>query len=600
VDTSVAHLAGALGVPVWVALPFNPDWRWLLGRADSPWYPSMRLFRQTQHGHWPDVFERIAAELKRATAEKRADSNLGNTLRNQGRPANAAASFQETSPQTPDHAQAHNNLGKALLKQGKLGEAAASFQEALRHKPDYAEAHNNLGLAFIHQGKREEAAARWQKALELKPDYAEAHNNLGNVLLEQGKPEEAAASFQKALRLNPDYAEAHNNLGNVLLVQGKLEGAQASYQQAVRLKPNYAEAHNNLGIALQGQGKSAAEAVLNFEQAIRLKPDFAEAHYNLSMLWLLLGNFEQGWPEYEWRWRTKDYSSAPRPQPAWDGRPLDGKTILLHAEQGLGDTLQFIRYAAMVKQRGATVVAECPPALLDVLAGCSGIDQLLPLGGPLPACDVHAHLLSLPGLCRTSLATIPAAVPYLVADRSRVGHWRDRLAAVSGFKAGICWQGNPANKNDRRRSVPLAQFAPLAAVPGLRLVSLQKGPGREQWTALAGQWPVLDLPGDGEESSQAWVDTAALVCALDLVITVDTAVAHLAGALGVPVWVALPFSPDWRWLLGRADCPWYPTMRLFRQTRLGHWPDVFERIAAELKAATAAKRANSSSCKVGY
>jgi len=229
---------------------------------------------------------------------------------------------------------------------------------------------------------------------------------------------------------------------------------------------------------------------------------------------------------------------------------------------------------------------------LGVLSGCAGIDQLLPEGGPLPACDVQAPLLSLPGLCGTTLATIPAEVPYLVADHSRVGHWRDRLAAVSGFKVGICWQGNPGHKHDRLRSVPLVQFAPLAEVPGLRLVSLQQGPGREQWAALAGHWPVVDLPGQAEEPSQAWMETAALVCALDLVITVDTAVAHLAGALGVPVWVALPFSPDWRWLLGREDSPWYPTMRLFRQARPGDWAEVFGRIAVALKRATEEKRAN--------
>jgi len=302
------------------------------------------------------------------------------------------------------------------------------------------------------------------------------------------------------------------------------------------------------------------------------------------MLWLLLGNFEQGWPEYEWRWQMRGVPSSPRPQAHWDGSALDGKTILLYAEQGLGDTIQFIRYAAVVKHGGGTVVAECHPALLGSLAGCAGIDQLLPQGGPLPACEVQAPLLSLPGLCGTTLATIPAEVPYLVADRSRVEHWRDRLAAFSGFKVGICWQGEPGHKNDRRRSVPLAQFTPLAEVPGLRVVSLQKGPGREQWTSLAGQWPVVDLPGQEEEPSQAWMDTAALVCALDLVITVDTAVAHLAGALGVPVWLALPFSPDWRWLLGREDSPWYPTARLFRQTSPGDWDEVFLRIRDALGA----------------
>jgi len=479
----------------------------------------------------------------------------------------------------PDCAEAHNSLGNVFLGQRKLPLAVASYQQAVRLKPDYADAHNNLGNALREQGQLGEAVASLEQALRLRPDFAEAHNNLGIALQGQGKLAEAVIHWEQALRLRPDFAEAHNNLGIVLDRQGKLTEAVLSFHQALRLRPDFAEGHYNLAKTLHEQGK-VAEAVASCQQALRLKPDYAEAHYNLGVLWLLLGNYEQGWPEYERRWQI--FPSSPRPQPPWDGSPLDGKTILLHAEQGRGDTLQFIRYAAVVKQRGGTVVAECHPALLGVLAGCAGVDHLLPRGGPLPACDVQAPLLSLPGLCGTTLTTIPAEVPYLVADPSRVKHWRNRLGAISGFKVGICWQGKPGHNNDRRRSVPLAQFAPLAEVPGVRLVSLQHGPGREQWAALAGHWPVVDLPGHAEESSQGWVDTAALVCALDLVITVDTAVAHLAGALGVPVWLALPFSPDWRWLLEREDNPWYPTMRLFRQTRPGHWPDVFERIAAEV------------------
>jgi len=488
-------------------------------------------------------------------------------------------------------------LGLIACQTGRDNLAVDYLQGALRLKPDWAEAHNNLGNVFIIQKNLPQAVASYQQALRLKPDHAEAHNNLAIALEGQGKLAEAVVSFEQALRLKPDYAEAHYNLGTALQGQGKLAEAVVHFEQALRLKPDYAEAHYNLGTALQEEVK--AEAVASYQEALRLRPDYAEAHHNLSMLWLLQGNFEQGWPEYEWRWQTKEFLSSSRPHPKWDGSPLDGKTILLYAEQGLGDTLQFIRYAAVVKQRGGTVVAESYPDLLGVLAGCPGIDHLLLPGGPLPACDVRAPLLSLPGLCGTTLATIPAEVPYLVADRSRVGHWRDRLAAVSGFKVGICWQGSPGHKNDRRRSVPLAQFAPLAEIPGLRLVSLQKGPGREQWAALAGNWPVVDLPGQAEEPSQSWVDTAALVCTLDLVITVDTAIAHLAGALGVPVWVALPFSPDWRWLLGREDSPWYPTMRLFRQSRHDHWPDVFERIAVELKRVIAEKQVHDSSCKVG-
>jgi len=576
-------------------------------------------------GRWDEAEASCREALRYQPESPEAHNNLGNVLNQRGRPQEAVASFREALRWRPGYAEAQNNLGLALAGQGQVEEAMACYREVLRIRPDLPEPHFNLGNAFRTQGRSAEAIARLEQAVRLRPDYAEAHYNLGSALAEQGRLAEAVRSYREALRCQPDSPEAHYNLGNVLNQMGNVQDAAASFGEALRWRPGYVGAHNNLGLALAAQGQFA-EAMVCYREALRHEPDLAEAHYNvgnaliqmgnvqeaetcylealrhgpdlpgahlgLSTLWLLLGNFEQGWPEYEWRWQMKDFPSSPRSQPKWDGRLLDGKTILLHAEQGLGDTLQFIRYAAVVKQRGGTVVAECQPSLLGVLAGCPGIDQLVREGEPLPACDVQAPLLSLPGLCGTALATIPAEVPYLVAYRSRVEHWRDRLAAVSGFKVGICWQGYPGHKNDRRRSVPLEQFVPLAEVPGLRLVSLQKGPGSEQWTALAGHWPVAGLPGQAEEPSEGWVDTAALVCALDLVITVDTAVAHLAGALGVPVWVALPFSPDWRWLLGRADSPWYPTMRLFRQTRLGHWSDVFERIAAELQRAKAEKRAN--------
>jgi hypothetical protein len=431
------------------------------------------------------------------------------------------------------------------------------------------------------QGKLPEAVASYQQALRLRPDSAATHYSLGSALQVQGKFAEAAASYREALRLRPDYVEALNNLGNTLREQGQLSESVASFERAMILRPQSVEAYINLAAALQDQGKRS-EAADRLEQALRLRPDFAEARYNRSMLWLLQGNFEQGWPEYENRWRLKDDPASTRSLPRWDGSSLAGKTILLFAEQGMGDTLQFIRYSAVVKERGAKVVAEVPPALMGVLAGCPGIDQLVPQGDPLPPCDLQAALMSLPGLCGTTLASIPAMILYLVTDPSRVAHWRGQLASVSGFKVGICWQGNPAYKHDRRRSVLLAQFAPLAEIPGICLVNLQRGPGGDQWDAIARAWPTVDLIGLAQEPHEAWMESAALICALDLVITVDTAVAHLAGALGKPVWVALPFSPDWRWLLEREDSPWYPTLRLFRQTQPEDWPGVFQRIRQAL------------------
>jgi len=510
-----------------------------------------------------------------------AHNNLGNVLTQLGQLDEAVASFQRALRLNPRYAEAHVNLGNALRQQGKLDEAMASYRQAVHYKPDFAGAHDNLGVAYRAAGKLEEAVANHRQALHLDPNVAETHHNLGATLSELGKREEAVASYWQAIRLKPGLAEAQSGLAIVLWQQGHLAEAEAGLQQALCHLPHHAEMHYQLGFVLWEQGK-LTEAVGCFQQAVRLKQDFADPHYMLGRYWLLQGKLEHGWSEVEWRWKLKECPPRHFAQPCWGGGRLEGKTILLHAEQGFGDTLHFIRYAALVKQQGCTVVVECQPDLLRLLTSCSGIDHLLPLGTPLPAFDVQAPLLSLPGLCGTTLATIPANIPYLVADRARVGHWRDRLAAIPGFKVGICWQGNPQNTNDRRRSVPLTQFAPLAAVPGVRLVSLQHGPGSEQLTALAGPWTIVDLLGQAEESAQGWVDSAALVRALDLVITVDTAVVHLAGALGVPVWVALPFVPDWRWLREREDSPWYPTVRLFRQTTLGDWDTVFAHMAAEL------------------
>jgi tetratricopeptide (TPR) repeat protein len=541
-----------------------------------------RAWQEYQAGHWPQAVDYLESALRIKPDFAEAHNQLGLALQQLGRVRDALFSYERAVQLKPDLGEAHNNLGSLLRRQGKLTEAVVHFERALHLMPASAEMHYNLANALKEQGKLAEAAAHYRQAIHLRPDFAWAHHNLGIVLLEQGVLIEAEGCLNQVLRIDPSLADAHYNLGIVYQEQGKLNDAVAALREALQLNPNHREAHNNLGVALRVRGEWA-DAEVSFEQALRLNLDFAEARNNRAMLWLLLGKYEQGWREYKWRWRTRPFSSSPRPGPLWDGGPLGGKTIMLHAEQGLGDTLQFIRYAAVVKERGATVLVACQPELLGVLSGCPGVDRLLPQDGPLPACAMHAPLLSLPGLCGTTLPTIPATVPYLVAAQDRVARWRQHLAAVPGFKVGICWQGSPRHQDDRRRSVPLSQFQPLAEVPGIRLVPLQRGPGEEQWAACARRWPVVELPGLAQGPSEAWVETAALIAALDLVVTVDTAVAHLAGALGRPVWVPLQFSPDWRWLLQRIDSPWYPTMRLFRQSREGDWAGVFARIAAELR-----------------
>jgi hypothetical protein len=296
------------------------------------------------------------------------------------------------------------------------------------------------------------------------------------------------------------------------------------------------------------------------------------------LAWLVSGDLERGWPEYEWRWRTKDFPRRSFAAPRWDGEALEGRTILLYAEQGLGDTLQFIRYAPLVQRRGGVVLVEAQPALVPLLKSCPGIDQLVPSGSPLPDFDVQVPLLSLPALLHTTRDTVPADMPYLSADPARSERWAAELRGIPGFRIGIAWQGNPTYRDDRHRSLPVKHFEPLARLPGVRLVSLQKGFGREQLASVP-DWNVLDLADRLDEAGGAFMDTAAVMQHLDLVVTSDTAIAHLAGALGVPVWVVLPFARDWRWLLDREDCPWYLTMRLFRQKRWGDWDELFTRVA---------------------
>ncbi len=316
-----------------------------------------------------------------------------------------------------------------------------------------------------------------------------------------------------------------------------------------------------------------------FHEALRLKPDYAEAHTNLSYAHYFQGDFESWWFEYEWRWKCRSCLPPAFPPPYWDGSSLEGKRILLFVEQGLGDTIQFIRYAPLVKQRGATVALQCQPSMLRLLATCEGIDQIVPKGVDPPAADVRIPLMSLPRVFRTTLANIPAQVPYLSVDPELCMRWRQPLEQVDGFKVGIAWQGNPDHLRDQQRSAPLVAFEPLAKIPGVRLVSLQQGIGRAQLPELAGPMGVLDLSDRVED----FADTAALVSNLDLVISVDTSVAHLAGAMGVPVWVAIQLLPEWRWMLEREDSPWYPTMRLFRQRSWGDWAGVFERMAETLR-----------------
>lgn len=529
---------------------------------------------------------REAVRLRPEDAETLAQ--LGVALAESGQRGEAIACFEQALHRHPESATTHNNLGIALAQEGRLTEAVASLERALQVQPEYAEACYNLASVLQQLGRRDEAITRFQQCLRSQPNHAGACNNLGLALTEAKKPHEAIVVLQHAVRLRPDMKEAHNNLGLAYTDLGRFAEAEASFQQALRLDSRYAEAHSNLGSAYKEQGR-LEEALACYDMALRLTPDAVSTQYNRSLALLQQGDYERGWPAYEWRWRRPPTPPRPFTQPCWDGAPRPEQTILLWSEQGLGDTIQFVRYAALVKERVGRVVLECPPPLVALLSSCPGVDQVVAEGEPLPDFDVQAPLLSLPALCGTTLSTVPAQVPYVHSDPARVESWRARLAGACGFRIGVVWQGNPRHGWDRHRSLPLACLEPLARVKGVRLVGLQKGPGREQIADIARRFDVLDLGGELDESGGAFVDTAAVMQSLDLVVTVDTAAAHVAGALGVPVWLALAAIADWRWLRQRDDTPWYPSMRLFRQERLGDWRTIFARMADELRPLVAAR-----------
>ncbi|HEV3117774.1 MAG TPA: tetratricopeptide repeat protein [Gemmataceae bacterium] len=548
-----------------------------------------------------------------------AHNNLGAALRHLERYDEAVACYRRALELAPNYPDAYNNLGDAYKALDKLDEAVANYREAIRLQPNHPEAHNNLGAVFVKQGRYDDAIACHQQALQLRPHFAEAHNNLANAYLGQRRHGDAIAGYREALRLKPNYPEAYSNLGIALAGVDRFDEALACYAEALRLKPDYAEAHANLGNVYQEMGRPE-EALPHYQRALQIRPDYtdgyvnraqarllqgkldqaledieqvlcrrrdhADAHMGRALIWLVQGDFERGFAEYEWRWKCKNLTPFTFQQPVWDGAPLHGRTILLHAEQGLGDTLHFIRYAGLVKARGGRVIVACQKPLIKLLTGCPGIDQLVPYDAPLPVFDLYAPLLSLPRILGTTVATIPAPIPYVFADAGLIAHWQGELSRYPAtFKIGVTWQGNPGFSADRRRSFPLKLFAPLAGMPGVQLFSLQKTHGLDQLAGAAERFSIIDLGSKLDEASGPFTDTAAVIRNLDLVIGPDTSICHLAGALGVPVWLCLSYSAEWRWLLEREDTPWYPATRLFRQQRPGDWEGVFERISRELEEA---------------
>lgn len=507
---------------------------------------------------------------------------LGLAEHQQGASEPAIQHIREALRLKPDFPEAHYNLGNVLRDLKRPAEAAACYQQALRWRPESAETHYNLANALHDLHQYALAAESYERAVQLRPNYQKAINNLGNCYMDLDRHAEAVECYARLIEMNPGYAKAHTNLGNALRHVGRLDEAVAACRRALQLEAENAEAHNNLAAALLDQGH-IDQALAEFDHAIELRPDYAEGRMNRGMALLQTGQYQRGWKDYEWRWQSKAFVPRGFSQPLWDGSPLAGRTILIHAEQGLGDTLQGLRYVPEVKRRGGRVLLECSPVLHRLLESLGGVDQLLPLGGELPDFDVHAPVLSLPLLLGLPEPRQLQNVPYLRPTPELLEQWRRRLAEIPGFKIGLNWQGNPKYPSDRQRSIPLSQLLPLAEIPGVRLISLQKNAGIEQLQSLPNPDLVLDLGKELDLDSGPFMDTAAVMMCLDLVVTVNTAICHVAGALGAPVWVLLSTAPDWRWLPHGENTDWYPTMRLFRQSIPGEWEAVVQQVAQSLR-----------------
>ncbi len=544
--------------------------------------------------------------------------NLGEVLIASERIDEAISTYDQVLEIRPGDAEALNNLGNALGKKGRTDEAINCLRKALVLMPDYVEAHYNLGSLLWQTGDVDQAVPLLQQAVTLNPDFGAAWLNLGCVLLRIKRPDEAIASLRRAVALMPRSASAHSNLGAALIDQNALlegiesclrattldaehgdayrnlcaaylkldqiEKAISSGRHAARFSPNCADAHWNLSVALL-RASQYEEAARACREAIACRADFADPHANLGLILLLLGQYREGWKEHEWRWQSRACATPRRnfPAPPWDGSPAPGRTILVHAEQGFGDTIQFLRYLPLVRAKAdaARVIFECPPELARLLAHSRDWNAEIVArrdweGTGLPAFDRHVPLLSLPWRLGW-FEPMGAPSPYLCADEKRRTEWKTKLGAAQGLRVGVVNAGSPVHTNDRNRSLPLEKLAPLFEIAGITFHSLR--PLKDHRPAIAESGLI-----DWSEHLLDFSDTAALIAHLDLVITVDTAVAHLAGALGKPVWILLPFSPDWRWGLESEETPWYPTMRLLRQSMPGDWTSVVVLVGRMLRA----------------
>jgi len=492
----------------------------------------------------------------------------------------AEAAFRQGLHARPDRLELLNNLGSALIGQGRAVEAQEVLRQALAKSPDHPVVLRNLADALRRAGDVAAAEAHYRKAVAVAPRAPVSHYQLGFFLEAERRYEEALAAFREALRLKPAYADAHNMAGVALLKLGRLEEALGQLRQALRGQPSSALFHANLGLCHRSRGEYE-DALAAFDKAIELRADYADAHFGRALIHLLLGDFERGWREFEWRLQTADFSGIRKlPVPRWEGADLRGKTIFVYAEQGYGDTIQFFRYLRLLRGRNpAKIVFCCDEVLRDLFAGIPDYDAFTTRVQPPADASCHIPLMSLPGLFGTRTGTVPADVPYLRVAPALVERWRERLGRAPGRRIGIAWAGRPTHPNDYSRSCPVREFLPLFdAFPHFDFVSLQVGKASGLVQKVAETRSLVDFSPE----IRNFTDTAAIIENLDLVITVDTVVAHLAGALGKPVWVLLNFDPDWRWLRKEETTAWYPTMRLFRQPRPGDWRAIMDAVRGRL------------------
>ena len=563
VDTSICHVAGALGLPVWLLIPWMPDWRWLLHREDSPWYPSVRILRQPAYRDWASVLQSLSSDL----SELAYPQSPGGQRRQQ-----AAHTLVEQ--------------GRVLLERNEPALARPAFWQALRECPTHARAASALAIAAFRAGDTHAALMMGSRACRQSPNDPENWSNTGAFFKAAGDLQRALDFQTTAVQVAHQSPQAQANLGNTLGALHRWPEALEATRKAVALVPGSSEYLYNLGIALKENGLFD-EALQTFRRAQQLAGGHIRAALHEALLELLTGDLAAGWKHYESRWSQPDAKEVRHfPQPLWTGQDLTGKTILLHAEQGFGDTFQFLRYIPLLAARGAKVLLVVQSDVQSIAGRVQGIAQLIPNGGELPPFDLQCPLLSLPAAFGTEVNTIPANTPYLSALPERTAFWRARLGPARAYRVALVWAGRPTHGNDANRSLALQHLENLLRLEGVEAISVQKGDALAQIDKLPEGCKLLNISPE----IQSFEDTAAILCEVDELVTVDTSVAHLAGGLGRQVRVLLPLIPDWRWLLSRADSPWYPTARLYRQSARGVWAGPVAALVADVAKAAQARK----------